>query len=382
MLKAQRQLLDLISPDRSAEESSSRFTDLRVLTSFLSTTWSASRDMIAPSVHDAVAEHVLDLDEEEALDTRQVIEGPDCGGLAADRRLRPARRPRPRRRTGLARERSGNGSPSRTPWTQVLDRHRSSCSERMREPAAPSTRSYRRVSPRGLRISDRIDGYRPEHVVAFLEQDWFEKHLAPLGLGLYVKPMCRSGPSSSSSGEVAEPWVTRPTSSASTPKAANTARQPGSTGGSTTTGRRTFTRALRNLARDLDTAAAPINYRRRREALHRWALTPDTWQEITDRLPHVPGHIQPNVDDRKRQEASAFIWTQVTHGEPLFEPRTIEEEQHETLRRTWLDQRSSTWAKLARPGRIHHFTALRGLLLQHGDTLIKKIDSSTSRSSD
>lgn len=37
-----------------------------------------------------------------------------------------------------------------------------------------------------------------------------------------------------------------------------------------------FTRALRNLARDLDTAAAPINYRRRREALHRWALTPGT----------------------------------------------------------------------------------------------------------
>ncbi|MEV0039584.1 hypothetical protein [Streptomyces sp. NPDC050804] len=176
--------------------------------------------------------------------------------------------------------------------------------------------------------------------------------------------------------------MTRPTSSASTPKAANTARQPGSTGGSTTTGRRTFTRALRNLARDLDTAAAPINYRRRREALHRWALTPGTWQEINDRLPPVPGHIHPNLDDRKRQETSAFIWAQVTHGEPLFEPRAIEEEQHETLRRTWLDQRSSTWAKLARPGRIHHFTALRGLLLQHGDTLIKKIDSSTSRSSD
>lgn len=48
------------------------------------------------------------------------------------------------------------------------------------------------------------------------------------------------------------------------------------------------------------------------------APTPDTWQEITDRQPPVPGHIQPHLDDRTRRDASAFIWTQFTHIEPAF----------------------------------------------------------------
>jgi hypothetical protein len=85
--------------------------------------------------------------------------------------------------------------------------------------------------------------------------------------------------------------------------------------------------------------------------------------------------LRPDLDDRKCQEASAFIWAQVTHGEPLFAPRTIEEEQPEALRRTWLDQRSSPWAKLARPGRVHRYVALRGLLLQQAELLIPEIES-------
>ncbi|MFJ4411877.1 hypothetical protein [Streptomyces sp. NPDC088910] len=138
-----------------------------------------------------------------------------------------------------------------------------------------------------------------------------------------------------------------------------------------------FIQALRELANNFDAVSSPLNYRRRRGALHRWSLTHEAWQEITDRLPPVPGPFQPNLDDRMRQEASAFIWAQVTCGEPLFAPRAIEEEQPEDLRRLWSSQRSSTWAKLAR-SRMNHYTALRGLLLQHSDTLSKQIDSGIS----
>ena len=51
---------------------------------------------------------------------------------------------------------------------------------------------------------------------------------------------------------------------------------------------------------------------------------PGTWHEITTSLPPVPGPVRPSLDDRKRQEASAFIWARITGGEPLFAPRPIE----------------------------------------------------------
>ncbi|MBT2408833.1 MULTISPECIES: TniQ family protein [unclassified Streptomyces] len=374
MLKIQRDLLDLLGPGRPAEESSSRFTDLRVVTSLLCTTWPKSWDMLDPRAREAVDEHVQSLGAggKPAFDRPPRDAIASAGLLTAASTLLDA--------SDLdevlaqhTRE-SWDGRPSRTPWTQVFDRHRASCSERMQQAAAPSTRSYRRTSPRGTRVPDRTDGYRPENVPALLERDWFDKHLAPLEPGSYAKSMRRLGAvllvqwaAGGAMGDAADYLGINPK------------------GGQYTTtaglhrwldqGSKDFTRALHNLAHDLDAAAAPINYRRRREALHRWALTRDTWQEMTDRLPAVPGHIQPNLDDRKRQEASAFVWAQVTHGEPLFAPRPIEAEQPEGLRRSWLDQRSSTWAKLARPGRIHHFTALRGLLLQHAEQLIRKIDS-------
>ncbi len=44
MLKTQRRLLDLLGPGHPAEEAASRFTDLRVVTALLCTTWPSGRD--------------------------------------------------------------------------------------------------------------------------------------------------------------------------------------------------------------------------------------------------------------------------------------------------------------------------------------------------
>ncbi|MFD7972094.1 hypothetical protein [Streptomyces clavifer] len=182
MIKIQRSLLDLLGPGRQIEKSSCQFTDLRVLTSFLSTTWPASRGMIAPSARDAVGEHVLDLSEKEALDRPPRDPIAAAGLLTAAAALLDA----PDLEEVLVAQQTRqtwDGSLSRTPWTRVFDRHRSSCSERMRESAAASTRSYRRISPRGVRVPDRPAGYRPENVPALLERDWFDKHLTPLEPG-------------------------------------------------------------------------------------------------------------------------------------------------------------------------------------------------------
>jgi hypothetical protein len=82
-----------------------------------------------------------------------------------------------------------------------------------------------------------------------------------------------------------------------------------------------FTKALRDIAEGLDLTSGLTNYRRRRESLQNWSLTPSTWHEIITSLPPVPGPVRPSLDDRKRQEASAFIWARITGGEPLFAPR-------------------------------------------------------------
>ena len=141
-------------------------------------------------------------------------------------------------------------------------------------------------------------------------------------------------------------------------------------------GAENFTAALLSLAAQLDDTPGLINYQRRRQAMQEWCLDPGTWQEITNRLPPVPGPVQPVLDDRKRQEASAFIWAHVTQGEPRFAPRPIEASQPEPVRKDWAERRGNTWHKLTRPGRFVHYIELRKLLIEHGDRLAKEIDDS------
>lgn len=85
-------------------------------------------------------------------------------------------------------------------------------------------------------------------------------------------------------------------------------------------GTKDFTAALRSLAAQLDDTPGLVNYQNRRQAMQGWCLDPETWQYLTSRLPPVPGPVQPVLDDRKRQEASAFTWARVTQGEPGSHP--------------------------------------------------------------
>jgi hypothetical protein len=135
-----------------------------------------------------------------------------------------------------------------------------------------------------------------------------------------------------------------------------------------------FTRPLREIALQLGRTRSLVNYQRRRQALRDWALTTREWDHIASRLPPVPGPIQPILDDRKRQESSAFIWARVTQGEPRFAPRPIEVGQPEPVRKNWAPLRSNTWHKLAQLGRIVHYAELRKLLIEHASHLANRID--------
>jgi hypothetical protein len=129
-------------------------------------------------------------------------------------------------------------------------------------------------------------------------------------------------------------------------------------------------------AAGLDDTPGLVNYQNRRQAMQGWCLDPETWQYLTSRLPPVAGPVQPVLDDRERQEASAFTWARVTQGEPRFAPRPIEAAQPEPVRRDWAAHRANTWHKLARPGRIVHYAELRKLLIGHAGHLAGRIDRS------
>lgn len=89
-----------------------------------------------------------------------------------------------------------------------------------------------------------------------------------------------------------------------------------------------FDRALRALASELQSARQPlVAHRRRREALQEWILGIDAWNALVSELPPTLVQFRTRTYDRKRQNASVFVWTLVTRGEDLFAPRPLEAAQ-------------------------------------------------------
>jgi len=377
VLDAQQRLLDLLSPQRPAEEAARAFTDLRLISALLCSSWPLARELMDPGTAAAVDDHVGRLSggvRHKSLDTQpgsvlaaaglltaavSVLDSPDLAGTVA-RHFQD--------RTA--------GRPSRASWARVTERHRSACSPAMREAADSVTRFYRRTSgPHSPKAPSRVGLYRPEHVPALLEQPWHDKHFASLGY-----------PGTTTMRRAVSVLLVQLASGGSLGDAArylgiHTGRSQHSFGPELTRwlsdhGTKDFTAALLGLAAQLDDTPGLVNYQNRRQAMQGWCLDPETWQYLTSRLPPVPGPIQPVIDNRKRQEASAFAWARVTQGEPRFAPRPIEAAQPEPVRRDWAVHRANTWHKLARPGRIVHYAELRKLLIGHADHLAARIDRS------
>jgi hypothetical protein len=376
VLDAQQRLLDLLSPQRPAEGASRAFTDLRLLSALLCSSWPLGRDLIDSIPAAAVDDHVGRLSggvRPKSLDKQPgsliataglltaavaVLDSPDLAGAVA-RHVQDRTMVRP----------------SRSAWARVIERHRSACSPAMREAADSATRAYRKTSgPHSPRAPSRISGYRPEHVPALLEQGWHDEHLAPLRYRTPVN-IRRAGSvflvqwaAGGSMGDAAEYLGIRMRSAQHSIASdlAQWLHEHEAT--------KDFIQALHRIAEQLDAAPALVSYQHRRQAMRGWCLSPATWQELTSRLPPVPGPFQPVLDDRKRQEASAFVWAHVTQGEPRFAPRPIDASQPEQVRKDWTGRRGNLWHKLTRPGRLVHYIELRKLLIEHGDRLARDID--------
>ena len=375
-LAFQEHVPGMLGPGHPAEEAAAYFTDLRVATAVICLAWPASRDLAGPAEQALISRHVSEL----GAGTRPAVDRPPRHPLAAAGLLTTAATviDDPERQAVLARilRASADGKPGNTPWVRVFDRHSRSCSRQFREAFEPGTRACRRISgPRSAKAPARTGGYGPEHIPALLEQRRHDQHLACLGYQAPVN-IRRAGSvllvqwtAGGSAGDAAEyPGIRlRAAQHSFAPDLARWLGKHGDEG---------FIAALRGLAAQLDAGISGlINYQHRRQAMRNWCLEPDAWEEITSRLPPVPGPFQPVMDDRKRQEASAFTWAYITQGEPRFAPRPIEARQPEAVRKDWLARRGSTWHKLAQPGRFIHYAELRKILVEHGDRLARDIDS-------
>jgi hypothetical protein len=375
-LGAQQRLLALLSPEHPAENASRTFTDLRLIIAILCMSWPLGRDLMDPRAAITVDSHIALQNNgirPKALDKQPggilaaaglltaafaVLDSPDLPGTVA--RHVEARKP---------------GRPDKFALGRVIDRHRSACSPAMAEAADSATRSYRKISgPHSTKAPSRTGVYQPEHIPALLEQPWHDEHLTGLGYR-GTTTMRRAGSvllvqwaAGGSLGDAAR-YLGIPTGRSQHsfgPELARWLRDHGT---------RDFMTALLSLAAQLDDTPGLVNYHNRRQAMSRWCLAPETWQELTSRLPPVPGPHQPELGDRKRQEASAFVWARVTQGEPRFAPRPIEASQPQPIRSDWALRRASTWHKIARPGRFVHYAELRKLLIEHSDHLARGIDT-------
>ena len=374
-LDTQRRILEHLDPGHPAKTAARFFTDLRIITALLCSAWPLDRHLIEPAAHTAVDEHVRAL----GSPGYRVVDKPPDSVTAAAALLTAATTvlDDDTRQTALVQSlrESRTGRPSREPWVDVFTRHAASCSPALHQTIEPFTRAFQRTGYRGSRAPAHTHRYRAEHIPAFLEQAWHLEHLAHLDYGPHVKIARRLA-----AAQLVQ-WAAGGSIGAAAhylgfnPTAGQYAPSPGLYQRLTELGQQHFEAALHALARDLDNTPDLIDYHRRRTRLRDWHLTSEEWQHIVERLPPVPGPIQPVLDDRKRQEASAIIWAHITQGEPRFAPRPIEADQPDPIRREWQLRHGPTVFQFTRRDPLGHYAALGTLLTQHARDLARRIDS-------
>lgn len=382
-LAAQRHILAMLSPQTPAADAAGFFTGLRVITAFLVLAWPAAADLAEPAIRPIISTHPAG----HADSTRPAHDRPPRTALAGAGLLTTARAvlDDPGRQEELAAilRSSATRGLSRTPWWRILARHRRSCPPQLRESLEPGAREYPSTGgSRSTTAPSRTGGYRPEHIPALLEQHWHDEHLARLGnpgqlslsmrrAGSILLVQWAAGGSMADAADYLGILRERPRTPPKHDREHTRARYYPRWLSSHDT--EDFADALRALADRLDAAPSLIDYQRRRDALRDWSLSTDDWQEIASRLPPAP-RKQPLMDDRQRQEASAFTWARITQGEPRFAPRPIEALQPEHVRTEWRTRRSAAWGLLNHTGRSPHYASLRKILIEHANRLADAID--------
>jgi TniQ protein len=274
----------------------------------------------------------------------------------------------------------------RTAWGSRVARSSPPCSDGLRDASGPLLRGFTRAGgrPEGRRNPVlRTQRWGPEHIPAFLPEDWYTRHFTPIDgvIPMFTRrtavirlvQMVAGGSLGEAAGFLGI---------ASTDTTWESKGRIYTGAGSVHTGAKRqldplgFETALSGLARELDDPATPlVNYKHRRQALRTWCIDEDTWDRLIGRLPPVPGPQQPELGDRKRQIASVYVWVQVTSGEHCFAPRPIEAAQSPEIQEAWKERRNTIWHLMHRSRPSPHYGSLKAELNTIATALASSIDT-------
>ena len=363
------------------------FTDLRMLAALACSSWPALRHMVpSAALAEAIDRHVdhqrrtgadmqgrppstrhrvLDAPPPDAAATAGLIAVADQLLIGSPDQVREHLRPLVPTSTRQAR---------RSVWGNLADRVQPDLSDGLRQACRPLLRTFTRGEPHARREPLRQTRFGPEHVPAFLPEDWYTRHFHHVH-GVNPKLVRRTTTvrlvqmiAGGSLGEAAEYLGINPTGKqyVSSERVHRWARSQ--------TDPHTFEATLHALADQLDAAPHLVNYQHRRAALQNWALNAEQWRTIIAWLPPTPGPNQPTLGDLTRQLASQVIWCHVTQGEHLFAPRPIEATQPPDVQRAWQARRNTIWHQFHTRRPLRHYADLRTLLAEHADRLASNID--------
>lgn len=354
----QQRLLHLLSPDGPDNvlvagmpaPAPQYFVDLRIGVALVRVTWPEARDLAAsPSLADA-----LDADTEQRLHEVRSLRGHKhrrvsqplevlpleahlCGGVLdiADQLLTgdDPHAARERFEAILAR------AVAVEPQLVYRFRNRALCSDALRTAMAQQRRSRPVRRPAAKRSPSRRHAFTsehrfgPQHIPAFLLDDWYDRHLSDLGgvnpvlLRRTVAMRLIRLAGGASRSEAAEMLAIPTTAAVSASVRVHRCLRAQDA----VAGLDRLASAIQNLAWELDEAANQlIDYQARRRALANWSFAADEWRDL---IAELEQNNRPNArtntewGDRKMAAASVLVWMRVTQGEHLFAPLVLAEKR-------------------------------------------------------
>jgi hypothetical protein len=361
------------------------FTDLVLLSYLVRRSWPLARDL-APSpalaeALDAYLTHPRETVRRHPDDRAPPLDAVACAALltTADRLLTLES---PRTLTPHLRHLLGHNQRrlSRQGWARQFVTVRPDCSDGLRRAFAPILQTYARPGRgRGLRTAIRRVPFGPEHIPQFLQDDWYQQHLAHFdgintaqlrrAAALHLCQTAMGGSVREAASRLGLPDTRkayrRSYFSVSTVHAwARLRSDP-----------HEFEAVVHDIADRIETTPQPIDYHRRRTALRDWCIDPASWTTIVDQLP-THGRGQPSdLGDRHRDCASIIVWSRITGSERIFAPHPIRDQQPADIAEQWRLRAHKTFARVRDDTGHPRDAALNQLLTAYAQWLVRAIDA-------
>ncbi|MGW6917352.1 TniQ family protein [Kitasatospora sp. NPDC054939] len=379
LLALQAKISEMLTPAHPAEQAGHYYTELQLVAALVIITWPRTRPD-APSPATAAADQHVARNHSPNAPQRSNAPPADARACAAFLHAADAILASDALRAALAqlaptenRTRTGITPVRHHTWDRAFKIYRDGCSERFQLAAETLVHTFRR-GPSGHRVPLSQVAYRPEHVPAFIPQEWADTHLGHF-----------TGASNRLLRRTAATYLVRRARGGSLVDAARflgiRVGPQGAIGFGRDIGRwiraqdnlHAFEFAVDAIAAELE-ATPEIDYERRRQCLAEWTLPRSAWHRMVSQLQEQPGS-RAITNDRKRLAVSAYIWAQVTHGEYYFSPCPPHIASDPAAHERWMRERRATMRKLQHTDRHPYYRRLKPLLDDHAAQLTKAIDT-------